>query len=114
MIFTDFGKEWSVILQKVTFEGLLQVSACLTEWVSFLEYHCSALDHCWDQVKKLRFNARAVDALSTVKEYMTSFSEFMRNDIVYALVCNEMILYDGAEKKKDDVNAVYQRQYHYQ
>lgn len=100
-------------MQKVTFEGLLRVSGCITEWMSFLEYHSSALDHCWDNVKKLRYNARAGDPLTIVKEFMTSYTEFMRCDIVYALVCSQMILYDEEEKKNNDVNAVYQRQYPY-
>lgn len=111
--FTDFGKEASVIMQKVTFDGLMRVSDCITEWVAFLEYHGNALEHLWDQVKKLRYNPRSGDTLSTVKEFMTTFTEFMRCDIVYAIVCREMVLYDEDENKKTDVQALYQRQYPY-
>lgn len=101
-------------MHKVTFDGLQGVSGCITEWASFLEYHTAALRHCWDQVKKLRFNARATDRLTTVKEYMTSFSEFMRCDIVFNILCSEMILYDEEERKKNDDNVVYQPRYPFQ
>lgn len=100
-------------MHRVTFEGLLRLQACIGEWSSFLDYHVNALNHCWDHVKKVRYSGRADDPLTVVKGYMAPFSEFMRYDIVFAMVCNEMLLYDETSRNDSFENkneyALYKR-----
>lgn len=95
LFLTDYGQPTAVTMHQVTFDGLMRAATCITDWIEFLEYHDAALNHCWGHVKKLKFDARAGDPLTIVKDYMGSFSEFLRNDAVFVNACNDMMLYDA-------------------
>lgn len=113
---TDYGQQSNVIMHKVTFEGLRRLDPCITAWAEFLTYHLNALNHCWCHVKKSKFAARGSDPLTSAKEYLTPFPEFLRNDGVFAMVCNEMVLYDRRDESEyeknqtnNDVNTMFRR-----